>query len=83
MTSRINSAFIILLAVSFAGPAFAQGPGADVYKAATPKCAMCHGAPQKRCSICAPRPIRCKAAAAIRQGSRAAASPPGMARGER
>ena len=44
MTSRINSTFIILLAVSFAGPAFAQGPGADVYKAATPKCAMCHGA---------------------------------------
>jgi len=44
MTSRIHSAFIILLAFSFAGPAFAQGPGADVYKTATPKCAMCHGA---------------------------------------
>ena len=37
----------------------------------------------KRASICAPRPMRCSAAAAMRQGSRAAASPPGMAIGAR
>jgi mono/diheme cytochrome c family protein len=41
MTSRINLAAVILLAASFAAPAFSQGPGADNYKA---KCAMCHGA---------------------------------------
>jgi mono/diheme cytochrome c family protein len=31
---------VILLAVSIAGPAFAQTSGADTYKA---KCASCHG----------------------------------------
>ena len=37
----IRAAAVILLAASIAGPAFAQAPGADTYKA---KCAMCHGA---------------------------------------
>jgi mono/diheme cytochrome c family protein len=37
-------ASVILLAASIAAPAFAQSSGADVYKTATPKCAMCHGA---------------------------------------
>ena len=37
----IKAAAVILLAASIAGPAFAQAPGADTYKA---KCAMCHGA---------------------------------------
>ncbi len=37
----------------------------------------------KRASICAPRPMRCSAAAAMRHGSRAAASPPGIAIGAR
>jgi mono/diheme cytochrome c family protein len=32
---------MLVLAASIAGPAFAQAPGADTYKA---KCAMCHGA---------------------------------------
>jgi mono/diheme cytochrome c family protein len=41
MTLRLRTATIILLAASLAGPAFAQAPGADTYKA---KCAMCHGA---------------------------------------
>jgi mono/diheme cytochrome c family protein len=31
----------MLLAILLVAPAFAQGPGADTYKA---KCAMCHGA---------------------------------------
>jgi mono/diheme cytochrome c family protein len=44
MIRGLRTAFIILLAASIAGPAFAQAPGADVYKTATPKCAMCHGA---------------------------------------
>jgi mono/diheme cytochrome c family protein len=41
MISGLRSACIVLLAASIAGPAFAQAPGADTYKA---KCAMCHGA---------------------------------------
>ena len=41
MIQGFRTASLILLAASIAGPAFAQGPGADVYKA---KCAMCHGA---------------------------------------
>jgi cytochrome c6 len=41
MIRGFRTAFIILLAASIAGPAFAQAPGADSYKA---KCAMCHGA---------------------------------------
>ena len=43
MTQRLRMASVILLAASFAAPAFAQSPGADVYKTAAPKCAMCHG----------------------------------------
>jgi len=38
--NRIKTAAMILLAASIAAPAFAQGAGADTYKA---KCAMCHG----------------------------------------
>lgn len=41
MSGRMKTAAVALLAIAFAGPAFAQGPGADTYKA---KCAMCHGA---------------------------------------
>ena len=41
MTQQIRTAALILLAASLAGPALAQSPGADTYKA---KCAMCHGA---------------------------------------
>ncbi|MGA2349472.1 MAG: cytochrome c [Terracidiphilus sp.] len=41
MIEGIRAAAVILLAASIAGPAFAQAPGADTYKA---KCAMCHGA---------------------------------------
>ena len=41
MTLRLRTATIVLLAASLAGPALAQTPGADTYKA---KCAMCHGA---------------------------------------
>ena len=41
MTFRISAATAILLATFIAGPAFAQAPGADSYKA---KCASCHGA---------------------------------------
>jgi mono/diheme cytochrome c family protein len=41
MIQGFRTASIILLAASIAGPAFAQVPGADVYKS---KCAMCHGA---------------------------------------
>ena len=41
MMQAIRAAAVILLAASIAGPAFAQAPGADTYKA---KCAMCHGA---------------------------------------
>jgi len=41
MFSGIRIAAVVLLAASIAGPAFAQAPGADAYKA---KCAMCHGA---------------------------------------
>jgi len=44
MIQGFRTASIILLAASIAGPAFAQGPGADIYKTATPKCGMCHGA---------------------------------------
>jgi mono/diheme cytochrome c family protein len=40
MNHRIRTAAMILLAASIAAPAFAQGAGADTYKA---KCAMCHG----------------------------------------
>jgi mono/diheme cytochrome c family protein len=41
MRQQIRKAGMMLLAVSLAAPAFAQGSIADVYKA---KCAMCHGA---------------------------------------
>jgi mono/diheme cytochrome c family protein len=41
MTSGLRGAAIILLAAFIAGPAFAQAPGADTYKA---KCGTCHGA---------------------------------------
>ena|ERR1039458_10282425 len=42
MTHGIRAAAVILLgAILIAGPALAQAPGADTYKA---KCAMCHGA---------------------------------------
>ncbi|MGO9775388.1 MAG: c-type cytochrome [Terracidiphilus sp.] len=41
MMQAIRAAAVILLAAFIAGPAFAQAPGADIYKA---KCAMCHGA---------------------------------------
>jgi mono/diheme cytochrome c family protein len=44
MIQGLRTASLILLAASIAGPAFAQGPGADIYKTASPKCAMCHGA---------------------------------------
>jgi mono/diheme cytochrome c family protein len=40
MTFGIRTAAAILLAAFIAGPAFAQSPGADIYKT---KCAMCHG----------------------------------------
>jgi mono/diheme cytochrome c family protein len=40
MIRAFRTASFILLAASIAGPAFAQAPGADSYKA---KCAMCHG----------------------------------------
>jgi mono/diheme cytochrome c family protein len=38
---NLNYVAIFCLAASMAAPAFAQGAGADTYKA---KCAMCHGA---------------------------------------
>lgn len=41
MTHGIKAAAVILLAALIAVPAFAQAPGADIYKT---KCAMCHGA---------------------------------------
>jgi len=41
MSGRMRTAAVALLATMFVAPAFAQGPGADTYKA---KCAMCHGA---------------------------------------
>jgi len=41
MIQALRTAAAILLAASLAGPALAQAPGADLYKA---KCAMCHGA---------------------------------------
>jgi mono/diheme cytochrome c family protein len=41
MKQAIRAAAVILLAISIAGPVFAQAPGADIYKT---KCAMCHGA---------------------------------------
>ena len=41
MSVRIRTAAVMLLAILLVTPAFAQGPGADTYKA---KCAMCHGA---------------------------------------
>ena len=41
MTHGIKAAAVILLAAFIAVPAFAQAPGADLYKG---KCAMCHGA---------------------------------------
>jgi mono/diheme cytochrome c family protein len=41
MIQGLRTACVILLAASLAGPAFAEAPGADTYKA---KCAMCHGA---------------------------------------
>jgi mono/diheme cytochrome c family protein len=41
MNRRIRIAALMLLAISFAGTAFAQTSAADVYRT---KCAMCHGA---------------------------------------
>jgi mono/diheme cytochrome c family protein len=41
MIHGFRTACMLVLAASIAGPAFAQAPGADTYKA---KCAMCHGA---------------------------------------
>jgi cytochrome c6 len=41
MIQKLRMAAFILLAASITGPAFAQAPGADTYKA---KCASCHGA---------------------------------------
>jgi cytochrome c6 len=41
MKKQIRTAALMLLAISFAGTAFAQTSAADLYKA---KCAMCHGA---------------------------------------
>jgi mono/diheme cytochrome c family protein len=41
MTLGLRVAAVILLAVFIAGPALAQAPGADTYKA---KCTTCHGA---------------------------------------
>ena len=41
MIQRLRMTAFILLAASITGPAFAQAPGADTYKA---KCASCHGA---------------------------------------
>jgi mono/diheme cytochrome c family protein len=41
MNRKFRNAAFILLAISFAGSAVAQVPGADTFKA---KCAMCHGA---------------------------------------
>jgi len=41
MIQAVRTAAAILLVALIAGPAFAQAPGADTYKA---KCAMCHGA---------------------------------------
>ena len=41
MNKQIRTAALMLLAISFAGTAFAQTSAADLYKA---KCAMCHGA---------------------------------------
>jgi cytochrome c6 len=38
--NRMRTAAMFLLAASIAAPAFAQGAGAETYKA---KCAMCHG----------------------------------------
>ena len=41
MKLNLKCAAILCLAASIAAPAFAQGAGADTYKA---KCLMCHGA---------------------------------------
>lgn len=41
MNKQIRTAAMMLMAISFAGSAFALNPGADVYRT---KCAMCHGA---------------------------------------
>lgn len=41
MNKRIRIAALMLLAISFAGTAFAQTSAADLYRT---KCAMCHGA---------------------------------------
>ena len=41
MKNRIGLTLIGMMAVSSFGSVFAQGPGADTYKA---KCQMCHGA---------------------------------------
>jgi mono/diheme cytochrome c family protein len=41
MNKRIGIAALTLLVFSLTGSAFAQAPGADLYKS---KCAMCHGA---------------------------------------
>lgn len=41
MSHGKKTAALVVLAAMMAAPAFAQGPGADTYKA---KCAMCHGA---------------------------------------
>jgi cytochrome c551 len=44
MTHGIKAAAVIVLSISLAGLAFAQGSTADIYKT---KCAMCHGADGK------------------------------------
>ncbi|MGA2888339.1 MAG: cytochrome c [Terracidiphilus sp.] len=41
MRQQLKTAALVLLTMLIAGPAFAQTPGSDTYKA---KCAVCHGA---------------------------------------
>jgi mono/diheme cytochrome c family protein len=41
MKQKLRAAALLVLAAMIAGPAFAQAPGADTYKA---KCTGCHGA---------------------------------------
>ena len=44
MLRRVSTILTVALAVTAASTVFAQGPGADTYKA---KCQMCHGADGK------------------------------------
>ena len=65
-----------------------QRPMLEVGGQRSPRANICATAPAagrwpKRESICVPRPRPCNAAAAMRQGSRAATSPPGRAIGAR